>query len=143
MFVCSATSEPMHSVRWEREGVVIAQFLSPDDRTSTIEKFCRLNCDQLQRNTSVTIDNKIVLAGVGNAYGQLTIREANRTDAREYTCIIANTHGSLSASARLTVQGKHIKFKQLTVQLLLYWSQLPRNFQMFIQETEMCLLVVT
>ena len=105
VFACSATAEPVHSVRWEREGVVIAQFLSPDDQRSTIEIFCKLNCDQLQRNTSVTVEDKIELAGLGDNYGRLTITNANRTDAREYTCFITNVHGNLTASARLTVQG--------------------------------------
>ena len=106
VFACSATAEPVHSVRWEREGVVIAQFLSPDDQRSTIENFCKLNCDRLQRNTSVTVEDKIKLAGFGDSnFGQLTITNANRTDAREYTCFITNIHGNLTASARLTVQG--------------------------------------
>ena len=106
VFVCSAMAEPVHSVRWEREGEVIAQFLSPNDRKRSVEAFCRLNCDPLQRNVSVTTDNRIQLAGLGDSYGQLTINNANRSDARRYTCYVSNVYETLTAKAFLTVQGK-------------------------------------
>ena len=103
MFNCSATSEPIHSVRWERGGITIAQFLSPDDQESSVMAFDRLNVSQ--RNTSMTTVNNIQLAGLGESYGQLTIINTNLVDGQNYTCIVSNVHGTLSATASLTVQG--------------------------------------
>ena len=106
VFTCSAMAEPIHSVRWEREGMVIAQFLSPDDRDSSVEAFARLN--STQRNVSVinpAISN-IQLAGLGASYGQLTIFNTSLVDARNYTCTVHNVHGEQSATVTLTVQGQ-------------------------------------
>lgn len=108
-FDCNAMAEPIQSVRWEREGVVIAQFLSPDDRERSVEAFCRLQCTQLQRNVSVTIEDRIQLAGLGASYGQLTIVNTNSSDARGYTCYVGNVYETLSAGATLTVQGEIVK----------------------------------
>lgn len=103
VFNCSATAEPIHSVRWERGGVTIAQFLSPDDQESSVMAFDRLNVTQ--RNISRTTVSNIQLAGLGDSYGQLTINNTNLVDGQNYTCIVSNVHGTLSATASLTVQG--------------------------------------
>ena len=106
VFTCSAMAEPIHSVRWEREGMVIAQFLSPDDHDSSVETFARLN--STQRNVSVinpAISN-IQLAGLGASYGQLTIFNTSLVDAQNYTCTVHNVHGKRSATVILTLQGQ-------------------------------------
>ena len=113
MFDCNAMAEPIQSVRWEREGVVIAQFLSPDDREQSVEAFCRLQCAQLQRNVSVIIDDRIQLAGLGDTLGQLTIFNTSSSDARGYTCFVGNVYETLSARATLTVQGELVNIAEL------------------------------
>ena len=100
---CSATSEPVHSVRWTRGDTVIAQYLSPDDQESSVLAFNRLN--NTQRNVSVTTVSNIRLADLGEFYGQLTIVDTSLADGQNYTCTVSNVHGSLSATASLTVQG--------------------------------------
>lgn len=108
VFVCNATADPIHSVRWERGGSVIAQFLSPNDRESSVLAFARLN--NTQRNVSVTTSSNIQLAGLGESYGQLTITNTSLVDGQNYTCIVSNIHGTLSATASLTVQGQYCMF---------------------------------
>ena len=108
MFNCSAMAEPIHSVRWERGGSVIAQFLSPDDSMNNVAAFARLN--STERNVSVinpAIKN-IELAGLGDSYGRLTISNTSLVDAGNYSCTVSNVHGTLTATATLTVQGVSI-----------------------------------
>ena len=103
-YTCNATSEPLHSIRWQREESVIAQYLSPHDRLESVDEFARLNSTV----TGVPIvidDTKYQLAGEGLLYGQLTVMNTVLDDGRLYTCIASNVHGNVSASASLLVQG--------------------------------------
>ena len=87
VFNCSAHADPTHSLRWEREGEVIAEFLSPNDSNNSVEAFARLTTE-LQVGVNVTINNnKYHLAGMGPYYGQLTIFDTVLSDTRNYTCI--------------------------------------------------------
>jgi hypothetical protein len=103
-FNCSAIAEPVHSIRWEREGETIAESLSTQDGQEFIDSFTRLNTTERGQNT--TIDKaKYMLEGEGSPlYGQLTIFNTNLNDVGDYTCILANTHGTIMASANLSVQ---------------------------------------
>ena len=103
MLNCSASSEPVHSIRWMRGGIVIAQYLSPNDQESSVLAFDRLN--STLRNVSVTTVDNIQLAGLGEFYGQLTIVNTSLSDGQNYTCTVSNVHGTLTATASLTVQG--------------------------------------
>ena len=103
-FLCNATSEPVHSIRWEREGVIIAEYLSPQDSQESIENFSRLNVTRIGEPTVIS-DTKYELMGEGPLYGSLTVLDTVLDDAREYTCFVGNVHGTISASATLLVQG--------------------------------------
>ena len=108
VFNCSAVADPVHSIRWEKEGVTIAQYLSPQDKEYSISRFSRL-FNSTERGVNLTLDdNKYRLKGEGPLYGQLIILNVNLSDARNYTCVVGNVHGQLSASVSLTVQGEII-----------------------------------
>ncbi len=105
VFQCSAVSEPLYSIRWEKGGVPIAEFLSPEDSLESVNNFTKLN---KTIGANVTIDdNKYRLVGLegGMDFGQLMIFNSMLADEGSYTCLISNVHGSLNASGRLTVQG--------------------------------------
>ena len=104
VFNCSAVAEPLHSIRWEINGKPIAQYLSPDDREDSVLNFAKLNSTETGVNVTIN-DTKYLLMGEGPLYGQLTILNTDLNDALRYTCIVANVHGNLSATASLTVQG--------------------------------------
>ena len=104
VFACNATSEPLYSIRWEREGLVIAQYLSPQDVPDSVNAFARLNSTETGVATVID-DSKYLLEGEGSLYGQLMVLDTVLDDAREYTCYISNVHGNISTSATLLVQG--------------------------------------
>lgn len=108
VFNCSAVADPVHSIWWEKEGVIIAQYLSPQDKEYNISRFSILFIST-ERGVNLTLDdNKYRLKGEGPLYGQLIILNVNLSDARNYTCVVGNVHGQLSASVSLTVQGEII-----------------------------------
>ena len=105
VFNCSAHADPSHSLRWEGDnGMVIAEYLSPDGDNSSVQAFARL---ATERGVSVTYNNsKYHLAGQDSEfYGQLMVFDTDLSDAHNFTCIVGNVHGSLSVTVRLTVQG--------------------------------------
>lgn len=105
VFSCMASSVPLYSIRWERDGVPIAQYLSVEDNRDNVLAFARLNSNTT--GVPVTINNtKYQLQGEGPSFGQLTITNAVLDDARTYRCVIDNFHGNLTATANLLVQGK-------------------------------------
>ena len=108
VFNCSAHADPTHSLRWEREGIPITEFLSPDDDDSSVEAFAKLANVSTERGVSVVKNSsKYHLAGMdSDLYGQLMIFDTEINDTQNYTCIIANGHGNLSVTVPLTVQGK-------------------------------------
>ena len=109
VFRCSAVSEPLYSIRWEKDGIPIAEFLSSEDNLENVYNFARINNTI---GTNVTIDDdKYRLDGInGMDFGQLTIFNSMLSDQDVYTCRISNIHGSLNASATLTVQGLLLLF---------------------------------
>ena len=108
VFNCSAVADPVHSIWWEKEGETIAQYLSPQDKEYNISQFSRL-FNSTETGVNLTQDvSKYRLKGEGPLYGQLIILNVNLNDARNYTCVVGNVHGQLSASASLTVQGEVI-----------------------------------
>ena len=105
MFNCSAYADPSHSVQWEGvDGMVIAEYLSPDGDNGSVQAFARLTA---KRGVSVTYNNsKYHLAGQDSEfYGQLMVFDTDLSDAHNYTCTVGNVHGELSVTVRLTVQG--------------------------------------
>ena len=113
MFNCRGLSEPTYSIRWEQrtpnENITIAQYLSEDDRNESVAGF---NMDGLNstidRGVNFTInDTKYSLEGNGSLFGQLTIRDTGLNDSSDYACVIGNTHGTIEATASLTVQGNN------------------------------------
>ena len=104
IFQCNASSDPLYSIRWERDGSPIAEFLSPYDRSDSVFKFARINSSIIGVPV-VTDSDKYRLEGEGPFFGQLTVMNVVLDDARTYTCHVSNVHGSLSASATLLVQG--------------------------------------
>ena len=109
VFNCSAHADPTHSLRWERQdGTVIAEYLSPDDDDSSVEAFAKLANISTERGVNVTKNiSKYHLAGAdSDLFGQLMIFDTGLADAANYTCIVANVHGSLEVTVLLTVQGK-------------------------------------
>ena len=121
IFNCSATSEPVHSIHWEREGVTIAYYVSNEARGYTVERFN----DSIHSNTSTNMlpavikgvnatinGSKYVLNGdeTSQLYGQLIIYNTVLNDATNYTCTISNVHGTIASTASLSVQGNEILF---------------------------------
>ena len=114
VFSCSGISEPAYSIRWEKrednQNRTIAQYLSPEDTDDSVMRF---NVNGLNstgdRGENVTLDDmKYQLEGNGSLFGQLTIFDTGLNDSSDYTCIIGNVHGTIEASASLTVQGNAV-----------------------------------
>lgn len=60
----------------------------------------------IDRGVPVTLNNdKYRLEGNGSLFGQLTIFNTGRDDSSNYACVIGNVHGTIEATASLTVQG--------------------------------------
>lgn len=105
VFQCHAEAEPIQSIRWEREGEVIAQYLSPDDSDASVQNFSMLN--STERNVSFSISSQISITGLGHLYGQLKINNVSLVDAGTYVCTVSNVHGSVESNpVELTVQSK-------------------------------------
>ena len=61
------------------------------------------------KGVNATINgSKYILNGdeTSPLYGQLIIYNTVLSDATNYTCIIANVHGTIASTASLTVQGQ-------------------------------------
>ena len=76
-FQCSAVAEPIHTVEWFFDGISLS--------------------DGGDKYTVVPVSSL--------SYGTLTIHNLEVNDTGKYTCLVNNTHGSVSASAYLSVQG--------------------------------------
>lgn len=83
-FVCRTTSEPLHTVNWFFEDILIA-------------------------TTSGGGGVKYIVSTNGVSYGDLTVSNAQLNDSGTYTCQVNNTHGMETASAYLQVQGKEMR----------------------------------
>ena len=79
MFNCSAEAEPLQTVQWFFNDIILptggSKYTTDDVNTST--------------------------------YGRLTVHGVNQNDTGSYTCVVSNTHGNASASAYLHVQGQY------------------------------------
>ena len=108
VFNCSGISEPGYSIRWEKiendRNLTIAQYLSLDDTDESVMRFSTNGLNSTtDRGVAVTLnDAKYQLERNGS---QLTINDTGLNDSSDYTCIIGNVHGTIEASASLTVQG--------------------------------------
>ena len=81
MFNCSAEAEPLYTVQWFFQDIILPA-----------------------GGPKYIIDDVINIT-----YGRLTVRDVNQNDTGSYTCVVNNTHGNASASAYLYVQGQYQK----------------------------------
>lgn len=84
-FVCSATSEPTHTVEW----LVGNTLLDVNSEKYTI------------KNRPGDLDREFV--------STLSVSNTTLDDVGDYTCNVSNIHGSQSATAHLEVQGNSSK----------------------------------
>ena len=89
--VCDAIAFPQHSITWmfqrttANNSAMIINTLSPDPTMKYL------------------IDDNVN----STSYGTLTITNLQYSDRGVYTCIAANVHGTVSAEAMVSVQGKN------------------------------------
>ena len=89
---CNAVASPQHDITWmfqrtgENDTRTIISTLSPDP------------------NMKYLIDDSVNTEG----FGTLTITTLQYSDRGIYTCIAANTHGSISDDVMVNVYGKNI-----------------------------------
>ena len=80
-FNCGATSEPSHTVQWQKGGVNIT-----DDNMKY--NISQMDGEMDRENVSI-----------------LTVLYTDMNDTADYTCIVRNIHGGQSHTAHLEVQG--------------------------------------
>ena len=78
VFNCSASAEPLHSVQWFFDEMLLTT-----------------------NDTKYTID----VNSSSPYYGRLMVHNVNQNDTGQYTCEVSNVHGNATASANLQVQG--------------------------------------
>lgn len=95
VLVCSATSEPTHTVQWLKDGVQL----------SLTEKY------SLSSNSG-TDEREVV--------STLVVINATMYDTGNYTCQVSNIHGSQSATAHLEVQSKLLNILDIILSISAY-----------------------
>ena len=89
--VCNAIALPQHNTTWMFR------------RTNTNNSAMIINTSSPDPDMQYLIDNDVNSA----SFGSLTITSLQYSDRGMYTCIAANVHGAVSASAMVNVHGKN------------------------------------
>ena len=89
--VCNAIALPQHNITWMFQ------------RTNTNNTVMIINTSSPDPTMKYLIDDNVNSA----IFGTLTITNLQYSDRGIYTCIVANVHGTVSASAMVNVHGKN------------------------------------
>ena len=88
---CDAVASPQHNVTWMFQ------------RTGTNGTRMIISTSSSDPNMKYLINDSVNTAG----FGTLTITNLQYSDRGIYTCVAANTHGSVNDSAMMNVHGKN------------------------------------